>query len=134
MNIIVERRWIASSNAEWGAIVPGVGWLRGGSIAGALSRAGEHIDGAEGAKILVKPDDTAEQAQRAHDAFFKPSKPKVEYRLIEKHRRPCVAIPVRYIAEAEGNVMVRRKGAGAFLITRKIWDAGTPCTEVGKPL
>lgn len=69
-HIKVERRWIATSNAEWGTIVPGKGWVRGGSIAGALAKAAEGIDGAVGGTVSVLPDTTAEQARRAHRAFF----------------------------------------------------------------
>lgn len=69
-NVTIERRWIASNNAEWGAIVPGKGWLRGGSIAGALARAAEGIDGDVGGTITILPDTTAEQVRQAYKAFF----------------------------------------------------------------
>lgn len=69
MNITVERCWIASSNAEWGANLP-TGWARGGSLAKALARAAEAIDEAAGATITVLPDTTVEQSRAAHKAFF----------------------------------------------------------------
>lgn len=68
--VTVERRWIASENREWGANVPGRGWLRGGSLARALQQAAEGIDGNVGGTITVLPDTTSEQARKAHRAFF----------------------------------------------------------------
>lgn len=69
-SVIVSRRWIACSNAEWGCYPPGGSWERGGSLAGALQKAGRHVDGAKGGTVRVMPDDTAQQVRDARRAFF----------------------------------------------------------------
>lgn len=65
--IIVERRWIASSNREWGVTVNG-GWRRGGSLGDALKIAAEAVDETTGALVQVMPDQTGEQVKRAYEA------------------------------------------------------------------
>lgn len=66
--ILVERRWIASENREWGFTPVGGAWTRGGSLARALELAAVCVDSDVGALIQVMPDETSAQVKKAYEA------------------------------------------------------------------